>query len=52
VNKYPHFKERSEQAVKLMGPQTVAHLVIIAFVIVGNIAFFADRRRQKLAKKV
>ncbi len=51
VKKYPEYKEHSEQAVKLMGPQTVAHLVIIAFVIVGNIAFFAERRREKRAKK-
>jgi len=47
VKKYPQYKERSEQAVQLMGPQTVAHLVIIAFVIIGNIAFFAERRRTR-----
>jgi len=51
VGKYPQYKEHAEQAVKLMGPQTVAHLVIIAFVIVGNIAFFGERRRQNRAKK-
>lgn len=51
VEKYPQYKEHGEQAVKLMGPQTVAHLVIIAFVIVGNIAFFGERRRQKRARK-
>lgn len=47
VSKYPQYKARSEQAIQLMGPQTVAHLVIIAFVIVGNIAFFAERRRNR-----
>jgi len=53
VKAYPQFKGRanSEQAVQLMGPQTVAHLVIIAFVIVGNVAFFAERRRLARAKK-
>ncbi len=51
VEKYPQYKEHAEQAVKLMGPQTVAHLVIIAFVIIGNIAFFGERRRQNRAKK-
>jgi hypothetical protein len=47
VSKYPQYKANSEQAIQLMGPQTVAHLVIIAFVIVGNIAFFAERRRNR-----
>ena len=53
VNKYPEYRgeARCAQAVQLMGPQTVAHLVIIAFVIIGNIGFFAERRRQARAKK-
>ena len=51
VKKYPQYKEHAEKAVKLMGPQTVAHLVIIAFVIIGNIAFFGERRRLTRAKK-
>jgi hypothetical protein len=50
VSKYPQYKERSEQAIQLMGPQTVAHLVIIAFVVVGNIAFFAERSRNRRRK--
>jgi hypothetical protein len=50
VSKYPQYKERSEQAIQLMGPQTVAHLVIITFVVVGNIAFFAERRRDRRRK--
>lgn len=29
--------------LKRMGPQTFAHLVIILFIIIGNIAFFATR---------
>jgi hypothetical protein len=53
VKKYPQYlgEARCAQAVQLMGPQTVAHLVIIAFVIIGNIGFFAERRRQARAKK-
>lgn len=31
-------------AMKRMGPQTFAHLVIILFILVGNIAYFATRR--------
>jgi hypothetical protein len=30
-----------------MGPQAVAHLVIMLFIVIGNITFFIDRRRQK-----
>ena len=30
-----------------MGPQAVAHLVIMLFIIIGNITFFIDRRKQK-----
>jgi hypothetical protein len=53
VKRYPQYlgEPRCAQAVQLMGPQTVAHLVIIAFVIIGNIGFFAERRRQARAKK-
>ncbi len=30
-----------------MGPQAIAHLVIILLIIIGNITFFIDRSRQK-----
>jgi hypothetical protein len=32
--------------IKRMGPQTFAHLVIILFIVIGNVSFFASRRRQ------
>jgi len=32
--------------LKRMGPQTFAHLVIILFIIIGNIAFFATRGKS------
>ncbi len=50
VHKYPQFKDTGINAVKNMGPQTVAHLVIIFFVIVGNVAFFMQKKREKQAK--
>ncbi len=50
VLKYPQYKETSTDAVKNMGPQTVAHLVVIFFVIIGNIAFFITQRREKRAR--
>jgi hypothetical protein len=30
-----------------MGPQAIAHLVIMLFIVIGNITFFIDRKRQK-----
>lgn len=30
-----------------MGPQAIAHLVIMLLIVVGNITFFIDRRREK-----
>ena len=30
-----------------MGTQAIAHLVIMLFIIIGNITFFIDRRREK-----
>jgi hypothetical protein len=47
VFKYPQYKATSSNAMINMGPQTVAHLVIIFFVVVGNIAFFMQRSREK-----
>lgn len=50
VHKYPQYKATSMIAVRSMGPQTVAHLVIIFFVLVGNVAFFVQRSRDKRAR--
>jgi len=30
-----------------MGAQAIAHMVIMAFIIIGNITFFIDRRRER-----
>ena len=47
VTAYPEFEESSTQAIKKMGPQTVAHLVIILFIIIGNISYLASGGRKK-----
>ena len=48
------YKERADNAQNSiylgkirMGPQAIAHLVIMLFIIIGNITFFIDRRKQK-----
>ena len=47
ITRYPQYAEREHFGIFRMGPQAVAHMVIIFFIIVGNITFFMDRRRQK-----
>jgi len=46
VKAYPQYEDSSTQAIQNMGPQTVAHLVIIAFIIIGNLAYFASGRTK------
>ena len=44
---HPEYKEKSEDAISKMGPQTVAHLVILALIVVGNIAYFLGKARAR-----
>ena len=39
--------ESGQQALIRMFPQTFAHLVIILFVVLGNISFFAQKRLDR-----
>ena len=43
---FPEFRESGRAALIRMFPQTVAHLVIIGFVVLGNISYFVVRRRD------
>lgn len=45
IKKYPKFHPY-RSALRKMAPQTVAHLAIIVFVIIGNIAFFMTRKHR------
>jgi len=47
VDNYPQLRERSRIASTSMGPQVTAHLVSIAFIIVGNITYLFERRRSR-----
>ncbi|MCA9074935.1 MAG: hypothetical protein KDA93_07880 [Planctomycetaceae bacterium] len=44
---YPELRENpnAREALRRMGPQLLAHLVIIALIIVGNIVYFVGRSR-------
>lgn len=44
---YPEFKKMSTPATVMMGPQTLAHMVIMAFIIIGNTLYFLTRRKEK-----
>lgn len=44
---YPRFAATPQPGVKMMGPQTLAHLVIMAFIVIGNIAYFVRRNRPR-----
>jgi hypothetical protein len=41
------FSKARMTAAPAMDPQSLAHIAIIVLVIIGNIGFFADRRRRK-----
>jgi hypothetical protein len=49
VNTYPEYAHKYQRAMTIMGPQAIAHLVIIIFIIIGNITYFIQRRKEKKA---
>jgi hypothetical protein len=40
---YPRYRTTPMRGSEMMGPQTVAHLVIMLFIVIGNIAYFMTR---------
>jgi len=40
-------RQETGSAVKRMDPQAVTHIIIIAFIILGNIAYFSTRKTNK-----
>lgn len=42
---HPEFQQRTRRATEGMGPQAVAHVVIIGFVLLGNLGLLLTRRR-------
>jgi hypothetical protein len=47
VHGYPEYEHVYQRAITIMGPQAIAHLVIIIFIIIGNITFFIEKKRAK-----
>jgi hypothetical protein len=47
IHAYPEYMHKSRLASTSMGPQVTAHLVILAFIVIGNITFLVERGRKK-----
>lgn len=49
IEAYPKFKDMpaAQEGLRRMGPQLVAHLLMIVLILAGNVIFFADRRRTR-----
>jgi hypothetical protein len=47
IKNYERFRHLETPALRMMGPQTMAHVVIMAFIVIGNIAFFRSRRMER-----
>jgi hypothetical protein len=47
IRHYPQFAHTDTPAIKMMGPQTMAHIVIICFIIIGNVAYFRSKYKMK-----
>jgi hypothetical protein len=50
IRRYPKYKTKSNPGIRMMGPQAIAHIVIMLFIIIGNITFFMERSREKQGK--
>lgn len=46
IKRYPRFANIPTPALNMMGPQTMAHVVIIAFILIGNVSYFRSRRKK------
>jgi hypothetical protein len=47
ISHYPKYRTKSNPGIKMMGPQAIAHIVIMLFIIIGNITFFLERAQEK-----
>jgi hypothetical protein len=44
VRHYPRFTHSEAAGLRMMGPQTMAHIVVMAFIIIGNVLYFKHQR--------
>jgi hypothetical protein len=43
---YPDVAGTENMAIVRMGPQTIAHLIIIFFILLGNVSYFLSRKKK------
>jgi hypothetical protein len=48
---YPRYRTTPARGSEMMGPQTVAHLVIMLFILIGNIAYFMTRNQKTVVER-
>jgi hypothetical protein len=48
---YPQFHDVDAPGLRMMGPQTLAHMVIMAFIVLGNVSFIVQKRRDRRRKR-
>jgi hypothetical protein len=48
IKDYLQFADMPTPGIKMMGPQTLSHLVVIAFIIIGNLSYFFSKLRKKM----
>ena len=46
VRRHPRFKDMDTPGLRMMGPQSLAHVVIMVFIVIGNVVYFRGRRRE------
>jgi hypothetical protein len=44
---YELLLERPDMATRFMDAQSIAHLVMVLFIVIGNYTFWMDRRRAR-----
>ena len=50
AKQHPELAPRARQATVLMGPQAVAHLLIVVLIILGNVSYAIGKRRGARGK--
>lgn len=46
IRRHPRFADAPHPGIDMMGPQAVAHIVIMLFIVIGNVAYFMSRGKS------
>ena len=48
INGYPHLKDNdaAQEGLRRMGPQLVAHILVVSLIVLGNVIFFMEKGRR------